>query len=198
PKFPPSPALSFLLRAHRRFGDEHALEMVRKTLEEMARGGMYDQVGGGFHRYSVDERWLVPHFEKMLYDNAQLARVYLEGFQATGDAFFRRIAVEVLDYVRREMTDAQGGFYSATDADSEGEEGRFFVWTPDQTAAVLGEDEARLFDAYYDISARGNWEGHSIPNTSRSGVRVARALGLAEDELERRVAAARAKVYEAR
>jgi uncharacterized protein YyaL (SSP411 family)/aryl-alcohol dehydrogenase-like predicted oxidoreductase len=198
PKFPPSAALSFLLRAHRRFGDARALEMTRRTLEEMARGGMYDQVGGGFHRYAVDERWLVPHFEKMLYDNAQLARVYLEAFQATGDAFFRRVAVDVLDYVLREMTDPAGGFYSATDADSEGEEGRFFVWTPEQTARVLGEEDARLFDAYYDISPRGNWEGRSIPNTSRTGPRVARSLGLAEEELERRVAAARAKVYAAR
>jgi uncharacterized protein YyaL (SSP411 family)/aryl-alcohol dehydrogenase-like predicted oxidoreductase len=198
PKFPPSAALSFLLRAHRRFGDERALEMAGKTLEEMARGGMYDQVGGGFHRYSVDERWLVPHFEKMLYDNAQLARVYLEGFQATGDPFFRRVAIEVLDYVLREMTDPQGGFYSATDADSEGEEGRFFVWTPDEIEQVLGAEDARLFSAYYDISHPGNWEGHSIPNTSRTGPRLAPSLGLSEDELERRVAAARGRVYEAR
>jgi uncharacterized protein YyaL (SSP411 family)/aryl-alcohol dehydrogenase-like predicted oxidoreductase len=198
PKFPPSAALSFLLRAHRRFGDPRALEMARKTLEEMARGGMYDQVGGGFHRYSVDERWLVPHFEKMLYDNAQLARVYLEAFQATQEPLFRRVATEVLDYVLREMTDAEGGFHSATDADSEGEEGRFFVWTPEEIQAVLGEEEARLFCAYYDITPRGNWEGHNIPNTSRTGPRVARSLGLEEEELERRVAAARAKVYEAR
>jgi uncharacterized protein YyaL (SSP411 family)/aryl-alcohol dehydrogenase-like predicted oxidoreductase len=198
PKFPPSAALSFLLRAHRRFGDERAREMARRTLEEMARGGMYDQVGGGFHRYSVDERWLVPHFEKMLYDNAQLARVYLEAFQATGEPFFRRVAVEVLDYVLREMTDAQGGFYSATDADSEGEEGKFFVWTPDELAEVLGADDARVFGAYYDVTPRGNWEGHSIPNTSRTGPRVAGTLGLAAEELERGVAASRARVYEAR
>jgi hypothetical protein len=198
PKFPPSAALSFLLRAHRRFGDEQALAMARKTLEEMARGGMYDQVGGGFHRYSVDERWLVPHFEKMLYDNAQLARVYLEGFAATGDPFFRRVATEVLDYVLREMTDAQGGFCSATDADSEGEEGKFFVWTPGELESALGEDDARVFGAYYDVTPRGNWEGHSIPNTSRTGPRVAKSLGIDEDELERRVAALRWKVYEAR
>jgi uncharacterized protein YyaL (SSP411 family)/aryl-alcohol dehydrogenase-like predicted oxidoreductase len=198
PKFPPSAALSFLLRAHRRFGDARALDMTRQTLEEMAHGGMYDQVGGGFHRYSVDERWLVPHFEKMLYDNAQLARVYLEAFQVTGEAFFRRVAMEVLDYVLREMTDAGGGFYSATDADSEGEEGRFFVWTPDQLEEVLGAEDARAFAAYYDISPRGNWEGHSIPNTSRTGARVARTLGLSEEELERKVAALRPRVYAAR
>ncbi|HVR72413.1 MAG TPA: aldo/keto reductase [Vicinamibacteria bacterium] len=198
PKFPPAAALSFLLRAHRRFGDERALEMARKTLEEMARGGLFDQVGGGFHRYSVDERWLVPHFEKMLYDNAQLARVYLEAFQVTGEAFFRQVAVDVLDYVLREMTDAQGGFHSASDADSEGEEGKFFVWTPGQIEEVLGEEDARLFNAYYDVTARGNWEGHSIPNTSRSGPRLAKSLGLDADALERRVAALRRRVYEAR
>jgi uncharacterized protein YyaL (SSP411 family) len=160
PKFPPAAGLSLLLRGHRRFGDERALEMVRKTLDGMARGGMYDQVGGGFARYSTDERWLVPHFEKMLYDNAQLARAYLEGFQATGDAFYRRVAAETLDYVLREMTDPAGGFYSATDADSEGEEGKFFVWTPAEVrAAVEDEELARRFCAYYDVTEKGNWEG---------------------------------------
>jgi uncharacterized protein YyaL (SSP411 family)/aryl-alcohol dehydrogenase-like predicted oxidoreductase len=198
PKFPPAVTLQLLLRAHRRFGEARALEMAGKTLDEMARGGMYDQVGGGFHRYSVDERWLVPHFEKMLYDNALLARAYLEGWQATGDPFHRRIATEVLDYVRREMTSPEGAFFSATDADSEGEEGRFFVWQPAEVEAVLGEEDGRLFCAYYDISERGNWEGKSIPNTSRTGTAVARSLGLAEGELEERVATLRGRVYEAR
>ncbi|HEY2941373.1 MAG TPA: aldo/keto reductase [Vicinamibacteria bacterium] len=199
PKFPPSAALSLLLRAHRRFGDERALEMVRKTLDAMARGGMYDQVGGGFARYSTDARWLVPHFEKMLYDNAQLAGVYLEGFQATGEGFYRRIAAETLDYVRREMTDPAGGFYSATDADSEGEEGKFFVWTPAEVGAALGDPElARRFCAYYDITEAGNWEGKSIPNTPRPLDEVARELGVDAAELERSLGDARARVYEAR
>jgi hypothetical protein len=198
PKFPPSPALGLLLRCHRRFADPAAIEMVRKTLTEMARGGMYDHLGGGFHRYSVDERWLVPHFEKMLYDNAQLARVYLEAHQATGDGFYRRVATEVLDYVLREMTSPQGGFYSATDADSEGEEGKFFVWAAAEVEAVLGEEEARRFCAYYDVSERGNWEGKNILNTSRTGMRVAKALGLTEEELERSVAASRTALYDAR
>ena len=199
PKFPPSGALSLLLRCHRRFGDERALEMARKTLDEMARGGMYDQVGGGFHRYSVDEQWLVPHFEKMLYDNAQLAKVYLEGHQATGEASYAKVAAEILDYVLREMTAPDGGFYSATDADSEGEEGKFFVWTPDEVRAALGDEEkARRFCAYYDVSERGNWEGKSIPNSSRTGPRVAKSLGVDPAELEREVAAARSALYEAR
>jgi uncharacterized protein YyaL (SSP411 family)/aryl-alcohol dehydrogenase-like predicted oxidoreductase len=199
PKFPPSGALSLLLRCHRRFRDERAQEMARKTLDEMARGGMYDHLGGGFHRYSVDERWLVPHFEKMLYDNAQLAKVYLEGHQATGDPFYRKVAAEILDYVVREMTSPEGGFYSATDADSEGEEGRFFVWTPEEVRDALDDEEAaRRFGAYYDVSERGNWEGKSILNTSRTGTRVAKSLGMDADELERQVAAAKARLYEAR
>jgi uncharacterized protein YyaL (SSP411 family)/aryl-alcohol dehydrogenase-like predicted oxidoreductase len=199
PKFPPSVALLLLLRLHRRLGDARALEMARKTLDEMARGGMYDQVGGGFHRYSVDEHWLVPHFEKMLYDNALLARAYLEGHQAGGDPFHARIATEVLDYVLREMTAPEGGFYSATDADSEGEEGRFFVWTPEQVEEALGDPEAaRRFCAYYDITSGGNWEGASIPNTSRSGPRVAASLGLEPAQLEREVAELRTRVYDAR
>ena len=199
PKFPPSGPLSLLLRCHRRFRDERALLMVRKTLDEMARGGMYDQLGGGFHRYSVDERWLVPHFEKMLYDNAQLARVYLEGHQATGEPFYRQVATEILEYVLREMTSPEGGFYSATDADSEGEEGRFFVWTPGQVEAALGDEEtARRFCEYYDVSERGNWEGKSILNTSRTGPRGAKSVGVDAEALEREVAASKARLYEAR
>jgi hypothetical protein len=161
PKFPQPMTLEFLLRYHHATGDSHALEMVSHTLEAMARGGMYDQLGGGFHRYSVDAYWLVPHFEKMLYDNAQLARVYLHGWQVTGNPFFRTIAEEILDYVIREMTDPAGGFYSAQDADSEGEEGKFFVWTADEIRAVLG-DEAPRFMTAYGVTETGNWEGKNI------------------------------------
>ena len=199
PKFPPSVGLMLLLRAHRRFGDPEALAMVRKTLDAMARGGMYDQVGGGFSRYSVDERWLVPHFEKMLYDNALLARAYLEGYQVTADPFHQRIATEVLDYVLREMTSPEGGFYSATDADSEGEEGKFFVWTPEEIRAAVGDDEdARRFCAYYDITAGGNFEGKSIPNTPSSLAEVAARLAIAPADLETSLARARLLVYRAR
>ncbi len=161
PKFPQPMALEFLLRYHHRTGDAAALEMVSQTLEAMARGGMYDQLGGGFHRYSVDDRWLVPHFEKMLYDNSQLARVYLHAWQVTGNEFFRTITEEILDYVVREMTDPSGGFYSTQDADSEGEEGKFFVWTPDEIREVLG-DEADAFMAAYGVTRHGNFEGKNI------------------------------------
>jgi uncharacterized protein YyaL (SSP411 family)/aryl-alcohol dehydrogenase-like predicted oxidoreductase len=199
PKFPPSMALMLLLRAHRRFGDAGDLEIVRVTLDRMARGGMYDQVGGGFHRYSVDERWLVPHFEKMLYDNALLVRAYLEGWQATGDPSFRRIATEVLDYVRREMTSPEGGFYSATDADSEGEEGKFFVWSPAQVAEAVGvPEDARLFCAAYDVSEGGNFEGRSIPNLPRPLAEVARELDVPLLELEAALVRARPKLLAAR
>jgi len=199
PKFPPSVGLMLLLRCHQRLGDADALAMVRKTLDAMAQGGMYDQVGGGFSRYSVDERWLVPHFEKMLYDNALLARAYLEGFQVTGDPFHRRIATEVLDYVLREMTSDEGGFHSATDADSEGEEGKFFVWTPGEIRQAVGDDEdARRFCAYYDITEEGNFEGKSIPNTPSSLPEVAARLAIDPADLEASLARARPLVYSTR
>jgi uncharacterized protein YyaL (SSP411 family) len=161
PKFPQPMALEFLLRYHHGTDDPRALQMVTQTLDAMARGGMYDQLGGGFHRYSVDDHWLVPHFEKMLYDNAQLARVYLHAWQVTGEPFYRTITEETLDYVVREMTSPEGGFYSTQDADSEGEEGRFFVWTPDEIRAVLGYEADRFIEAY-GVTARGNFEGKNI------------------------------------
>ncbi len=198
PKFPPHGDLLLLFRCHRRFGDERAIQMAVKTLDEMARGGIYDQIGGGFHRYSVDADWLVPHFEKMLYDNAQLAAVYIEGYQATGNVFYRRIAAEILDYVLREMTAPEGGFYSATDADSEGEEGKFFVWTRAEVESILGAEPARKFCAYYDISERGNWEGKNIPNTPKPVEEVAASLGIKPDDLECSLAESRKKMHEAR
>lgn len=164
PKFPAAMSLEFLLRYHHRTGDDKALSMVTYSLEKMARGGIYDQLGGGFHRYAVDAVWLVPHFEKMLYDNAQLIRVYLHTYQVTGDEFFKRIAVECLEYVCREMLDPSGGFYSTQDADSEGEEGKFFVWTPEEISEVLGDDVAREFCRAFDVTAGGNFEGHNILN----------------------------------
>jgi uncharacterized protein YyaL (SSP411 family) len=162
PKFPQPMVLEFLLRHHHSTGDAEALRMVNRTLEAMARGGMYDQLGGGFHRYSVDDHWLVPHFEKMLYDNSQLARVYLHAWQATGEPFFRTIVEEILDYVMREMLDPEGGFCSTQDADSEGEEGKFFVWSPSEVRDVL-DDEADSFITAYGVTRHGNFEGKNIP-----------------------------------
>ena len=167
PKFPQPMTLEFLLRTHRRTGDTRALEMVEKTLQKMARGGIYDQLGGGFHRYSTDERWLVPHFEKMLYDNALLGRAYLHAYQVTNQPFYRRIVEETLDYVLREMTAPSGGFYSTQDADSEGEEGKFFLWTPAEIEAALPSEEARLLMAFYDVTPGGNFEGRNILNVPR-------------------------------
>jgi uncharacterized protein len=193
PKFPQAMSMEFLLRHWKRTGDAGALEMVRKTAEKMANGGIYDQLGGGFHRYAVDAVWLVPHFEKMLYDNAQLIRIYLHLYQiyrsnaGGGEAadteaaeLFRRIAVETLDYVRREMLDPAGGFYSSQDADSEGEEGKFFVWTPEEVIDVLGEEEARIFNTYYDVTPDGNFEGKSILNTE-FGAKLPEAEGDGSD-----------------
>jgi hypothetical protein len=184
PKFPPAMSLEFLLRYHHRNGDERALAIVRHTCDKMANGGIYDQLGGGFHRYAVDAIWLVPHFEKMLYDNAQLIRVYLHAFQVTGDKFYKRIAVEILEYVRREMLDPSGGFYSSQDADSEGVEGKFFVWTPDEIESKLGPEDARIFNSYYDVTPEGNFEEKNILNIRRSAAVVAEALNISEEDLQ--------------
>ncbi|HKV42744.1 MAG TPA: thioredoxin domain-containing protein, partial [Blastocatellia bacterium] len=186
PKFPPSMNLMFLLRHHKRTNSGVALEMVELTLNKMAAGGMYDHLGGGFHRYSVDDRWQVPHFEKMLYDNALLARVYLYAYQATKRPQYRRIAEEILEYVVRDLTDSSGGFYSSEDADSEGEEGKFYTWTLEQLRAVLGNDrEADLVAAYFNVSAHGNFEhGTSILNTPRTLAQFAGDESLDESEVQ--------------
>ena len=199
PKFPPATGLSFLLRHFHRTGHEPTLRIARKTLDAMAAGGMYDHIGGGFARYSTDERWLVPHFEKMLYDNALLAKTYIEAYQVTHDADYQRIATEILDYIIREMTSPEGGFYSATDADSEGVEGKFFVWNPAQIEkAVSSEEDAKRFCAYYDITTEGNWEGKSIPNTPRTLEAVAQDLGCSPEELRETLDRVRPLVYQAR
>jgi len=162
PKFPQPMLLEFLLRTHVRTGQPAALEMATNTLRAMAAGGMYDQLGGGFHRYSVDERWLVPHFEKMLYDNALLARAYLDAWQLTHDAAFARVVEETLAFVQREMTAPDAGFYSSLDADTEGEEGRFYLWTPNELDAVLGPEQGGALARAFDVTPDGNFEGHNI------------------------------------
>ncbi|MEE8251477.1 MAG: thioredoxin domain-containing protein [Gemmatimonadales bacterium] len=198
PKFPPATSLSLLLRLHRRLGDRHALKMVCKTLDAMASGGMYDHVGGGFARYATDREWLVPHFEKMLYDNALLAKVYLEAYQVTKSTRYRTVAEQTLDYIVREMISPEGGIYSSTDADSEGQEGKFFVWTPEETVAVLGALEGKHFNAFYDITPGGNWEGRSIPNTPLSIEDVAPSLDMTEEELTSSIERSRARIYQER
>ena len=198
PKFPQAMNLEVLLRHYHRTGDRSALDGVELTCRQMAQGGIYDQIGGGFARYSVDAYWLVPHFEKMLYDNALLSRLYLETYQATGDAFYRRIAEETLDYVLREMTSGEGGFYSAEDADSEGEEGKFYVWTPEELESALDTDEAALAARYWDVTERGNFEGKNILHVSRPPEAVADEFGLSPDELWDRIVDIRAKLFAVR
>lgn len=195
PKFPQPMTYDFLLRSYYRNKRASSLDMVELTLHKMAQGGMYDQLGGGFHRYSVDSIWLVPHFEKMLYDNALLARLYLHTYQLTGQPFYRRIVEETLDYVIREMTHPAGGFYSTQDADSEGEEGKFFLWTPAEIKAILGEEESRIFCAAYDVTPGGNFEGKSILNLPTPLEQVSRNLNLTLDQLEDILSRGRKKLF---
>jgi len=190
PKFPSPMAIELLLRVYARTRAERALQMAEFTLDKMGRGGLYDQVGGGFHRYAVDAIWLVPHFEKMLYDNAQLAHVYTLGWQLTGEPFYRSIAEETLGYVLAEMTSPDGGFYSTQDADTEGEEGKFYVWTVEELREVLGDEDGDRVAGLLGMTQRGNFEGSnvlSIPN-------VADRTTWRSDE----IAPLRQKLYEAR
>ncbi len=199
PKFPPSMGLPFLLRYWHHSGNANALEMVELTLQKMARGGMYDQLGGGFHRYSTDEKWLVPHFEKMLYDNALLVVAYFESYQATQNIFYRDIATDTLDYVLREMYDEEnGGFYSTQDADSEGVEGKFFVWEPNDVEDVIGEENAKIFCEYYDITPHGNFEGENILHIQTPQDVFARKIGMDQQELENLLSTSRKKLFEER
>jgi uncharacterized protein YyaL (SSP411 family) len=194
PKFPPGSAIALLLREQLHDGDQGLLAMATITLDRMAYGGIHDQIGGGFHRYSVDAQWLVPHFEKMLYDNAILAQVYLEAYQATGKDLYRRVAAGILEYVLRDMTDPRGGFHSAEDADSEGEEGKFYVWSPQEIEAVLGGADGAFFSEFYGVTERGNFEGRNILHVPRDPAAVAEANGISEEELEDRLAPLRRKL----
>jgi len=198
PKFPPSMALMLLLREWRRGGDKECLDMAEFTLQRMALGGMYDQLGGGFHRYSVDPYWLVPHFEKMLYDNALLTRVYLEAHQATGNSFYRSVATDTLDYVLREMTSPEGGFYSAQDADSEGVEGKFFVWGPAEVEALLGPEDAGVFRRFYDVTEGGNFEGDNILHIPKPPHQFFEEEGSSQEVLLETLERSRVKLFRAR
>jgi uncharacterized protein len=199
PKFPSPMGLDLLLRAWRRHGDAGALAHVRKSLDAMRHGGIYDQLGGGFHRYSVDDRWAVPHFEKMLYDNALLARLYVNAWRATGEAAYAETARETLAYVLREMRSPEGAFYSAQDADSEGEEGKFFVWTPEEIGEVLGEDDAEVACLHYGVTAGGNFEGGAtVLHHRRTAAEVAAELGRDVADVADALSRIRRRLFEAR
>ena len=198
PKFPQPEVLGFLLDRRALAGEEDALAAALLTLRAMARGGIRDQLGGGFHRYAVDERWLVPHFEKMLYDNALLAQVYLRAFQLTGEDWLEEVCRGILDDLLDDFRSPEGGFYTARDADSEGEEGRFYIWTPGEIAALLPEAEARLFSRCYDVSEEGNFEGRNILHLPHDLAGIARSEGIAPDRLEARLRASRAVLKRAR
>ena len=198
PKFLHPMDLRLLLRHHARTGDIQSFQAVTHTLDKMARGGIYDHLGGGFARYSTDERWLVPHFEKMLYDNALLGGVYLEAYQVTGRDDFAQTARDTLDYILTRMTDPGGAFHATEDADSEGVEGKYYVWTPAEIVEMLGKERGETFCSVYDVAEAGNWEGHSILNLPRTIGEMAAKLGQDEESLRRQLAEDRKKLLEAR
>jgi uncharacterized protein YyaL (SSP411 family) len=198
PKFPHPMDLQLLVRVSERSRHEGPLDMVRLTLDRMAAGGIYDQLGGGFARYSVDAQWLVPHFEKMLYDNALLTSAYLDAYLVTCDEKYARIVRETLNYIIREMTDANGGFYSTEDADSEGHEGIFYTWTPSEIADVLGAERAATFSRVYDVTEEGNFEGRSILNLPKTIEQCAKILNREPNQLAAKLAASREQLFAAR
>ena len=199
PKFPTPHNISFLLRRHKADQDPQTLEAAVKTLNSMRRGGIFDHIGFGFHRYSVDERWLVPHFEKMLYDQALLALAYLDGFQVSGNPLFSRTAGEIFDYVLRDMTDEEGGFFAAEDADSEGREGLFYLWKPEQVHQILGPDDGEVFSRFFNIIPGGNFEdGLSIPHITVPPDFFAKNVGMSPDELNALVDRGRRMLFEER
>jgi len=198
PKFPQPSIIEFLQRFIRRRNDTRAIRMVELTLDQMAAGGINDQIGGGFHRYSVDARWLVPHFEKMLYDNAQLAQVYLDAYRQFGHERYATVVQRTLRWVLREMTAPEGGFYSAQDADTEGEEGLFYLWTPEEIDAVLSEEDAAIAKLYWTIEPGGNFEGRTILTNRVSYEEVARRLGIKLDEVAPRIETIRGALLAAR
>ncbi len=198
PKFPHALELKLLLRLSQRLGDKTAVHMARLTLEKMARGGMYDQVGGGFARYSVDAQWLVPHFEKMLYDNALLTTAYVEAWQLTRDPFYQQVTVETLEYALEEMTADDGALYSTQDADSEGEEGKFYVWSEKEIREVLGPELGELAVRVWGVTPHGNFEGHNILCRARSDEDDAKNLGVSVEDFRTKLGEAKRKLYDVR
>ena len=199
PKFPSPHNYSFLLRWYARTGDQTTLAMVEKSLQSMRNGGIFDHVGLGFHRYSVDERWLVPHFEKMLYDQAMLSLAYTDAYQITGSTCYRQVVQEIATYVLRDMTSPEGGFYSAEDADSEGEEGLFYVWKPKEVIEHLGTEDGELFCRFYNITKEGNFEHNlSIPHMTESIDSFAEKEGISPAKLDRRLGQCRERLFQVR
>ncbi len=198
PKFPNTFVFSLFLRVFIGEGDESMADMVRHTLKRMAHGGIYDQIGGGFHRYSVDDRWLVPHFEKMLYDNAQLAVLYADAGRALNEPEFLQLSGDILDYLLREMTSPEGGFYSSQDADSEGVEGKFFVWSPEEVEQIVGPELTDIAERYFDISIEGNFEGENILHRTIEVPEMARMFDKSEEEIETALRSIREKLKSAR
>jgi hypothetical protein len=198
PKFPPAATIRVLLACHVRTGRRDPLDMATRTLDAMAAGGIRDQVGGGFHRYAVDRRWLVPHFEKMLYDNALLVAAYLEAYQITHRPFYAHVVRETLGYLLREMAAPGGGFCSGQDADTEGEEGRYYVWTPAEIRAALGAEDADLFSRFYDVTDEGNFEGRSILHVPVAAEEFAKRFGTPIEALEGRLARMRQTLLQVR
>jgi uncharacterized protein YyaL (SSP411 family) len=197
PKFPAVQPLSFFLRYYKATGNKEYLDMVKYSLRKMAEGGIYDQIGGGFARYSVDDKWLVPHFEKMLYDNAQLVPLYLDVYLITKDEFFLRIVTETLDFVSRELKSDKGGFYSSLDADSEGEEGKYYVWDKSEIDELLGVNSA-IFCDYYDVSKQGNFEGKNILHIQTDLTATAKRFGRTENDVKEVLNKCRKILLEAR
>ncbi|MGH7790915.1 MAG: thioredoxin domain-containing protein, partial [Thermodesulfobacteriota bacterium] len=202
PKFPSPHDYLYLLRYWKRSGDENALKIVEKTLQEMRLGGLYDHIGFGFHRYSTDQEWLVPHFEKMLYDQAMIAMAYIEAYQATGKEEYKKTAEEIFTYVLRDMTSPEGGFYSAEDADSEGEEGKFYLWTVQEVRKVLSKEDADLIAEVFNVEKGGNFDeakrkktGENILHLEKPLSQVASQLKMPEKELEKRIESARENLF---
>ncbi|ALC16232.1 thioredoxin domain-containing protein YyaL [Desulfuromonas soudanensis] len=198
PKFPAPHNLSLLLRLAKRFGEERATTMALQTLQQIRLGGIFDQVGFGLHRYSVDANWLVPHFEKMLYDQALAVIAFLDAYQASGAPFFRQSALEILEYVQRELSDPEGGFYCGEDADSEGKEGTYYLWSPEEVEAILGRELSAVFCRCYGIAAGGNFEGRSIPHLAEDVETLARKAGVDPQDLAALLGEGRKKLLEAR
>ncbi|MHC4159493.1 MAG: thioredoxin domain-containing protein [Planctomycetota bacterium] len=199
PKFPEMGKLSMLLRYWQRTQDSSALSIVQTTLDAMAKGGIYDHIGGGFHRYATDTRWLIPHFEKMLYDQAQISKVYLEAYQVTKNEEYADVAKGIFDYVLRDMTGPEGGFYSAEDADSEGKEGTFYLWDPKQIASILDKEQAEIFNAYYGVTEKGNFEhSKTILNITASVEQLQQKFRKDRTTIVNILAAARSKVFKER